>query len=79
MQIADLVHSYRELGHLIANLDPLGHNMSHHPLLELSEFNVDDSDMDRVVTADNAAPVVFTVLVVKSRRESPLAPRQGSK
>jgi 2-oxoglutarate dehydrogenase E1 component len=52
MQIADLVHSYRELGHLIANLDPLGHNMSHHPLLELSEFNIDESDMDRVVTAD---------------------------
>ncbi len=52
MQIADLVHSYRELGHLIANLDPLGHNMFHHPLLELSEFNIDDSDMDRVVTAD---------------------------
>ena len=52
MQIADLVHSYRELGHLIANLDPLGHNMTHHPLLELSEFNVDESDMERVVTAD---------------------------
>jgi len=52
MQIADLVHSYRELGHLIANLDPLGHNMSHHPLLELSEFNIDETDMDRVVTAD---------------------------
>jgi 2-oxoglutarate dehydrogenase E1 component len=51
MQIADLVHSYRELGHLVANLDPLGHNMTHHPLLELSEFHIDDSDMDRVVTA----------------------------
>ncbi len=51
MQIADLVHSYRELGHLVANLDPLGHNMTHHPLLELSEFNIDETDMDRVVTA----------------------------
>ncbi len=51
MQIADLVHSYREMGHLIANLDPLGHNMSHHPLLELSEFHIDDADLDRVVTA----------------------------
>jgi len=52
MQIADMVHSYRELGHLIANLDPLGHNMTHHPLLELSEFNIDESDLERVVTAD---------------------------
>jgi 2-oxoglutarate dehydrogenase E1 component len=51
MQIADLVHSYREMGHLIADLDPLGHNMSHHPLLELSEFHIEDTDLDRVVTA----------------------------
>src|ERR1035437_9014426 len=51
MQIADLVHSYRELGHLIADLDPLGHNMRHHPLLDLSEFHIEESDLDRVVTA----------------------------
>jgi 2-oxoglutarate dehydrogenase E1 component len=51
MQIADLVHSYREMGHLVANLDPLGHNMTHHPLLELSEFHIEEQDMDRVVTA----------------------------
>ena len=25
LPIADLVHSYRELGHVIADLDPLGH------------------------------------------------------
>ncbi len=52
MQIGDLVHSYREMGHLVADLDPLGHNMTHHPLLELSEFNIDESDLSRVVTAE---------------------------
>src|SRR5215203_5055462 len=52
MQIGDLVHSYREMGHLVAELDPLGHNMTHHPLLELSEFNIDESDLNRVVTAE---------------------------
>jgi 2-oxoglutarate dehydrogenase E1 component len=52
MQIGDLVHSYREMGHLIADLDPLGHNMGHHPLLELSEFNIDPDDLGRVVTAE---------------------------
>jgi 2-oxoglutarate dehydrogenase E1 component len=52
MQIGDLVHSYREMGHLVANLDPLGHNMTHHPLLELSEFNIDESDLGRTVTAE---------------------------
>jgi 2-oxoglutarate dehydrogenase E1 component len=49
-QIGDLLHSYRELGHLIANLDPLGHNMTHHPLLELSEFAIKESDLDQKIT-----------------------------
>ena len=52
LQISELVHSYRELGHLIANLDPLGHNQSEHPLLELGEFDLSDADLDRLVKAD---------------------------
>ncbi len=52
MQIGDLVHSYREMGHLIANLDPLGHNMVQHPLLDLSEFNIHEADLGRVVSAE---------------------------
>ncbi len=47
--VFDLIHSYRELGHLIANLDPLGDNQSDHPLLELSQFGFSDADLDRVV------------------------------
>src|SRR5207302_11271047 len=47
VESADLVHSYRELGHLIANLDPLGHNRTTHPLLELSEFGLTLDDLDR--------------------------------
>jgi 2-oxoglutarate dehydrogenase E1 component len=47
--VFDLIHSYRELGHLIANLDPLGHNRTSHPLLELSEFGFEDGDLERTV------------------------------
>ena len=47
VESADLVHSYRELGHLVANLDPLGHNRATHPLLELSEFSLTLEDLDR--------------------------------
>jgi len=43
-----LIHAYRELGHLIADLDPLGENQTSHPLLELSEFGFGTSDLDRV-------------------------------
>ena len=47
--VFDLVHSYRELGHVLAKLDPLGHNRPSHPLLELSEFNMTAADLDRRV------------------------------
>jgi 2-oxoglutarate dehydrogenase E1 component len=47
--IHNLVHSYRELGHAVATLDPLGHNRPDHPLLQLSQFNVTDADLDRTV------------------------------
>src|ERR1043166_2781813 len=33
-----LVHAYREFGHLIAKLDPLGDHREHHPLLDLAAF-----------------------------------------
>src|SRR5688500_11399577 len=44
-----LVHSYRELGHFVAKLDPLGHDRPSHPLLELSQFDMKPADLDRVV------------------------------
>ncbi len=47
--VFDLIHSYRELGHLIANLDPLGHNEPSHPLLEPNEFGFTEADLDRLV------------------------------
>ncbi len=46
----DLVHSYRELGHFVANLDPLGlANRSSHPLLQLHNFGMTENDLDRQV------------------------------
>src|SRR5438045_4039000 len=45
----DLVHSYRELGHFLARLDPLGHDRPHHPLLELANFGMTVADLDRQV------------------------------
>ena len=46
--VFDLIHSYRELGHLIADLDPLGENQTSHPLLELSQFGLGEGDLARV-------------------------------
>ncbi|QOV88448.1 2-oxoglutarate dehydrogenase E1 component [Humisphaera borealis] len=44
-----LVHAYRELGHLVGNIDPLGHNRTSHQLLELSQFNISEADLNRTV------------------------------
>jgi 2-oxoglutarate dehydrogenase E1 component len=44
--VFDLVHSYRELGHCVAKLDPLGHVCQPHPLLELSEFGLAEEDLE---------------------------------
>ena len=50
LPVADLVHSYRELGHVIADLDPLGHSPRAHALLSLEEFGFTQADLDRVLT-----------------------------
>ena len=47
--ITDLVHSYRELGHLVAHLNPLAPKPAGHPLLEPEEFGFSEADLDRVV------------------------------
>src|SRR5438132_963893 len=47
--VPELVHAYRELGHLVADLDPLGGSPREHPLLRLSELGFSERDLDRVV------------------------------
>jgi hypothetical protein len=56
--VADLVHSYRELGHLIADVNPLDRSPRRHPLLELGEFGFEQADLDRVVLDRLRSPVL---------------------
>jgi 2-oxoglutarate dehydrogenase E1 component len=54
--VADLIHTYRELGHLVADLDPLGSSPREHPLLGLAELGLAEADLDRVVDWAPFAP-----------------------
>jgi 2-oxoglutarate dehydrogenase E1 component len=45
--VVRLIDAYRDLGHFLAHLDPLNEARTSYPLLELSEFGLDDSDLDR--------------------------------
>jgi 2-oxoglutarate dehydrogenase E1 component len=49
MGLHKLVHAYRDLGHFNAHLNPLGHDRPPHPLLDLSQFNITEADLDRFV------------------------------
>ena len=49
IEVANLVHAYRELGHFSAPLDPLGNSRPEHPLLALTEYGLDDSYLDQQV------------------------------
>src|SRR5207245_9888411 len=49
LDASDLVHSFRELGHLVAHLNPLEPRPMGHPLLDPAEFGFTDADMGRVV------------------------------
>jgi 2-oxoglutarate dehydrogenase E1 component len=44
--IVRLIDAYRDLGHFVAHLDPLSEQRTRHPLLELSEFGLDEADLD---------------------------------
>lgn len=47
--VYDLVHTYRELGHFCASIDPLGSPRPANPLLDLSNFDITEADLDRQV------------------------------
>ena len=45
--VYSVVGAYRQFGHLIARLDPLGHSARSHPLLALAEFGLSEDDLDK--------------------------------
>jgi len=49
IEVANLVHAYRELGHFSARLDPLGNARPEHPLLAISEYGLSDAYLDEQV------------------------------
>lgn len=44
-----LVQAYRQMGHFVARLDPLGHHRQSLPLLDLVEFGLAEEDLEKTV------------------------------
>ncbi len=67
-----MVQAYREHGHLLALLDPLGleRRPSGGPAFELSEFGLSESDLDRSLPAGGAErPAAATLRELRARLE----------
>ena len=87
--VADLVHGYRELGYLVADVDPLARGRRSHSLLDLDEFGFRESDLDRADglpglprprdrPAPRAAGGARALLLRHARRRVPVSLRQGA-
>ena len=50
-RVEALIYRYRDVGHLLACLDPLSACPTQHPLLELNAFGLSDKDLDRTFVA----------------------------
>ncbi|MGD9236535.1 MAG: 2-oxoglutarate dehydrogenase E1 component, partial [Desulfobacterales bacterium] len=46
-RVESLIYRYRDLGHLLACLDPLAACPTSHPLLDLQAFNLTPEDLER--------------------------------
>ena len=49
--VGELIRRYRDIGHLLACMDPLSACPTSHPLLDLDAFGLDVSDLDRTFAA----------------------------
>src|SRR5574337_1120358 len=49
--VANLIHSYRELGHLVADIDPLNPGPKSHPLLEASVAKFKPETLEQTIDA----------------------------
>ncbi len=50
-RVEALIYNYRTLGHTLAQLNPLSDKVPQQPLLELSEFNLSEADLDQTVSS----------------------------
>lgn len=47
LKVIELIQAYRELAYLVADVNPLDRSPKSHPLLELKNFGLKDSDLNR--------------------------------
>jgi len=56
-KVDQLIRSYRVRGHRVAELDPLGLNSEHHPELDMSHYDLTESDLNKSFSTRTLASV----------------------
>ncbi|HCU24765.1 MAG TPA: 2-oxoglutarate dehydrogenase E1 component, partial [Deltaproteobacteria bacterium] len=53
LKVLELIQNYRELGFLIADVNPLQRGIKNHPLLRLDKFGLGEADLDKICDVGN--------------------------
>ncbi len=71
-RVEALIYRYRDLGHLLACMDPLSSCPTAHPLLELDAFGLSEKDLDRIFFARHFSKARHAPLreILQSLRET---------
>ncbi len=71
-QVDMLIYAYRDLGHTLADIDPLAQEPRQQPLLDLKEFGFTEADLDRKVSSKyylRGETVTLRELIAALRRD----------
>jgi 2-oxoglutarate dehydrogenase E1 component len=71
--VVRLIMAYRDLGHFLAHLDPLSERRASYSLLDLSEFGLTETDLDRAVDTSpflGLSPVASLAELIKALRDT---------
>ncbi len=53
LKVLELIQAYRELGFLIADVNPLQRGIKNHPLLRLDKFGLSEADLEKICDVGN--------------------------
>ncbi|MBX7148821.1 2-oxoglutarate dehydrogenase E1 component [bacterium] len=62
LKVIELIQNYREMGYLIADVNPLNRGIKTHPLLALSRFGLTEADLNRTTKSGHMLGMPTTTL-----------------
>lgn len=83
LKVLELIQAYRDLGYLIADVNPLDRKARTHPLLKMERFGLEKKDLEKttkvgeILGLGKAAPLKEIIGMLKTYYTSPIAIEYG--